>query len=55
MQLKAFPDDEFIVEPRTVPKRKPVSKSPPVEASLQGIELWYNRRTGVKEMRRYTK
>jgi len=55
MQLKAFPDDEFTVEPRTVPKRKPVPKLPPVEASLHGIELWYDRRTGAKEIRRYTK
>lgn len=55
IQLKAFPDDEFKVERKAVPFRKPVSKLPPNEASLQGIELWYNRRTGTKEIRRYTK
>lgn len=55
VQLEAFPSDDFKIESKTSPVKKPTSKPPLDEASLQGVELWYNRRTGIKEIRTYIK
>jgi hypothetical protein len=54
-QLNVFPEEEILISTKSLPPKSSHPKAPPVEASLQGVELWYNRRTGNKEVKMYTK
>ena len=53
-QLKMFPDEEMILRDK-VHKKRTLPKAPPVEASLQGVEIWYDIKTKRKVVRSYTK
>lgn len=54
-QLEIFPETEIAVGSKPMPSKRSLPKAPPMEPSLQGVELWYNRRTGTKEIKMYTK
>lgn len=53
-QIKLFNDIEYTTNPKESSKRTRSSK-PAAKASLHGIEMWYDRRTGQRHVRRYNK
>lgn len=55
VQLPLFPGMEIESEVKPDPSKKRKPKVPVKEISLQGVELWYDKKTGRREIRRYTK
>jgi hypothetical protein len=53
IQLYMFPQEEPLTK-KPVP-RKPVRRRPLSEPSLQGVEIWYDVKTGRKQIRKYRK
>jgi hypothetical protein len=57
-QMSTFEDEDEIpenVQVQSEQRRLPRNQSPKPKASLHGIELWYDKRTGQKKIRQYSK
>lgn len=55
IQLKMFPEEEIKASKKPSPIKRSSPETPLRELSLQGIELWYDKKLGRKEIRMYTK
>lgn len=54
-QLEMFPEAIYVIEDNPKKPRKSLPFKNEEKPSLQGVEIWYDRKSGRREIRRYTK
>lgn len=55
VQLPLFPGTDIVDKGTKEPNKRKKSTLPKPNMSLQGVELWYDKKTGRRELRKYVK